>query len=86
LVLVNSDIGLSLLTNAADGLGAEGPAAVPVVAGSPAVGTAAAAVMAANTSGGIPNGSERISFWNVDGREFHSCDRWVDEASRNYKR
>lgn len=83
LVLVNIDIGFSLLAKA-DGFGAEGPA-VLVVLGSPTVGAAAAAVMAANTSGGIPSGSERMSFWNDDGSVFHSLERCVDEASRNYQ-
>ena len=83
LVLVNIDIGLSLLAKA-DGFGAEGPA-VLVALVSPTVGAAAAAVIAANTSGGMPSGSERISFWNDAGSVFHSLERCVDEASRNYQ-
>jgi hypothetical protein len=83
LVLINMDIGFSLFTKL-EGFGAEGPAALAPV-GSPTVGAAAAAVMAANTSGGIPNGSERISFWNDGGSAFHSLERCTEDVSRNYQ-
>ena len=78
LVLVKREMGLSLLANA-EGLGADGTGSEVAVGAA----VAAPAAIAVNTSGGMPSGRERMSFWNVEGREFHSFERWVEEESRN---
>lgn len=77
---MKSERGLSLFANA-EGLGGDGPASEVAVGAA----VAAPAAIAVKTSGGMPSGRERMSFWKAEGREFHSFERCVEEESRNYE-